>query len=343
MVEVKNDPYPDYICHLCGRHCQGQPSHKLDGEVYMDCVFAERLVITDEVKTGDFTEYDRRLNIIMFDLMRRRRGDRNIIVYYYDESSDEDSSTHDNEIFINVHHLLQGYPRWMNEILQYSIINLHRLSQFKFLDMPGYKEKRFKDTLNRILFVKDDDIPLESRINQLVGAGYLHEINGDYQFSKEGLEFIDKFISNNEHSPKVFIAMGFDNNESLRECIIDVIKDCGYTPIIFTDYQHNNQIMPEIFAQIRESRFVIMETTVNNYGAYYEAGIARGMGKEVIIVCRDTTFNSKGKKKRPHFDILQEPMVIWSDYDDLKTKLDRRIRNTIGLRDSFSLYRESLK
>ena len=333
MIEEKNDSFVDNICHLCGRHCLAKPSQDFDGEVYTDCVFAERLVITDEVKTGDFTEYDRRLNIIMFDLIRRRRGDRNRIVYYYDASSKGGPITSDNEICINVHYLLQGYPKWMNEILQYSIINLYRLSQFKYRDMPGLKEERFRDTLDRLFFVKDDDVPMESRVNQLVGAGYLRNVDGNYQFSKEGLELIDDFVRENEFSSKVFVAMGFGNDDSLRKSISDVIEGCGYTPIIFTDYQHNNQIMPEIFAQIKESRFVIMETTVNNYGAYYEAGIARGMGKDVIIVCRDTTFNSKGKKKRPHFDIMQESIVVWNNMNDLKKKLDTRIRNTIGPRE----------
>lgn len=333
MVEEKNDPYIDGICHLCGRHCKALPSVYYDGEVYTECVFAERLILLDNIKTGYFTEYDRRLNIILFDLMRRRRGDGNRIVYYYDASSREGPNISDNEIHINVHSLLQGYPRWINEILQYSMINLYRLSQFKYKEMPGIDRERFGDTLDRLLFIKDDDVTEDIRIKQLISAGYICEVKDDYLFTKEGLEFIDNYVRRNEHSPKVFIAMDFSEDASIREVIKDVVSDCGYTPVIFTDYQHNSQIMPEIFAQIGESRFVIMETTVNNYGAYYEAGIARGMGKEVIIVCKDTTFKSRGKTKRPHFDIIQESMVIWKDYDDLKTGLRRRIKNTVGLRE----------
>ena len=335
MVEEKCDPSLDNMCHLCGRHCVAQPSQTHDGDVYNQCVFAERLVISDDVRTNNISECNRRLNIILFDLMRRRRVDCKRIVYYYDASSNERPSSSDNSIYINVHYLLHGYPRWMNEILQYSMINLYRLSQFKYLEMPGVEENKFRDTLDRLLFVKEDDVSVETRVKQLIAAGYLCKVGGEILFSKEGLEFIDNYLSDNEHSSKVFIATEFSDDDSIRECVKDVIKGCGYVPIIFTDYQHNSQIMPEIFAQIRESRFVIMETTVNNYGAYYEAGIARGMGKEVIIVCKDTTFKNRSRKKRPHFDIMQESMVIWNNLDDLKDKLDRRIRNTVGSREPY--------
>lgn len=335
MVEEKNDPYIDNVCHLCGRHCDAHPSQIRDGNYYTDCLFTERLTLTDDIKTNDITEYDRRLNIILFDLMRRRRGDGNIIVYYYDASSKDGPTISDNEMFINVSYLLQEYPRWIKEVLQYSMINLYRLSQFKYRDMPGIDSGRFRDTLDRLLFVKDDDVSVETRLNQLVGVGYLHKVDEEYLFSKEGMDFIDDFVTKNELSSKVFIAMEFSDDDSIRECIKEVIIDCGYTPVIFTDYQHNSQIMPEIFAQIRESRFVIMETTVNNYGAYYEAGIARGLGKEVIIVCKDTTFHNEERTMRPHFDILQESMVIWKDLDDLKTRLNNRIRNTIGAKEPY--------
>ena len=120
MIVKKNDPDFDNICHLCGRQCKAQLLQDQYGVVYVNCVFAERLILMDDIKTDNFSEYNRRLNIILFDLMRRRRSDRNMVDYYYDASSNERPSNSDNSIYINVHYLLHGYPRWMNEILQYS-------------------------------------------------------------------------------------------------------------------------------------------------------------------------------------------------------------------------------
>ena len=70
-----------------------------------------------------------------------------------------------------------------------------------------------------------------------------------------------------------------------------------------------------------------MDCSFPNYGAYYEAGIAAGCGKEVIITCSDDKFHDENN--RPHFDIAQQSMVIWKDYDELKDKLINRIINTI--------------
>lgn len=85
--------------------------------------------------------------------------------------------------------------------------------------------------------------------------------------------------------------------------------------------------MPEMFRLIRECRFLILEISDPNYGAYYEAGYALGLGKkEVIICCKEDVFNKEYKTKeekkyakylKPHFDIAQKQILVWKDYEDL--------------------------
>lgn len=67
-----------------------------------------------------------------------------------------------------------------------------------------------------------------------------------------------------------------------------------------------------------------MDITYPNYEAYYEAGYAEALGKEVIICCRDVNF-------KPHFDIAQKSAIVWKDEDDLEERLYRRIEATVGL------------
>ena len=90
---------------------------------------------------------------------------------------------------------------------------------------------------------------------------------------------------------------------------------------------------------IRESRFLIMDISDPNYGAYYEAGYAEGLGKEVIISCRKSIYNKKymseEEKKyerylKPHFDIAQKQTLLWEDYDDLSFQLKKWIKAIIG-------------
>lgn len=81
--------------------------------------------------------------------------------------------------------------------------------------------------------------------------------------------------------------------------------------------------MPEIFYEIENSVAIVMDLTLLNFGAYYEAGNALGLKKQVIACCKDDVFNSVN---RPHFDIAQKSMIIWRDEQDLKEKLTRRIK-----------------
>ena len=93
------------------------------------------------------------------------------------------------------------------------------------------------------------------------------------------------------------------------------------------DKEHNHQIVPEILYEIDRSKFLVMDVTLPNYGAYYEAGYALGKGKEVIISCRKEEFDNPDK--RPHFDILQKTLVVWEDEKDLMEKLQKRIEATV--------------
>ena len=72
-----------------------------------------------------------------------------------------------------------------------------------------------------------------------------------------------------------------------------------------------------------------MDVTYPNYGAYYEAGYAQALGKQVIICCRKAEFDDKENKDRPHFDIAQKAMVVWEDENDLVRRLKKRIEATV--------------
>lgn len=86
--------------------------------------------------------------------------------------------------------------------------------------------------------------------------------------------------------------------------------------------------MPEIFYEIKNSKFVVVDVTEQNYGAYYEAGYAQALGKEVIVCCRKEIFDNPDTK--PHFDIAQKSMILWVTEDDLKTRLINRIKATVS-------------
>jgi len=131
----------------------------------------------------------------------------------------------------------------------------------------------------------------------------------------------------NPFSNKIFIAMWFDKSmtEAWENGIRTAIKDVfpGFAPIRIDYEEHNNEIVDEIIANIRESRFVIADFTGQRNGVYYEAGFAVGLNKPIIMACRVADF------KNCSFDTNHRNHIVWKDPEDLRIKLINRIRATI--------------
>lgn len=122
----------------------------------------------------------------------------------------------------------------------------------------------------------------------------------------------------------VFVAMWFDGQMSkARECIKSAISDNGFLPVIIDEKEHNNQIVPEILHEIRNSAFMVADITGHRNGVYYEAGYAEALGKRVIMTCKDSSFDEC------HFDVRQKNIVIWKDEAELYERLFKRIKVSI--------------
>ena len=142
----------------------------------------------------------------------------------------------------------------------------------------------------------------------------------------KALARVDELQKTYSDTKQVFIAMSFDKSlDKANEAIQKAILDNGYIPRRMDEYAHNNQIVPEMLYQIRQSKFVVADLTRHNNGAYYEAGYASGIGKEVILTCKRDSFESDS-----HFDVKQQATVIWENEDDLRDKLTTWIESTVG-------------
>lgn len=155
----------------------------------------------------------------------------------------------------------------------------------------------------------------------------------------DGWSRIDEIQRQNADNRDVFVSMSFaDEAKSTREAIRKGIVSAEFSPEFMDEIIHNKQIVPEMFRLIRECRLLILDISEPNYGAYYEAGYALGLGKEVIISCSKERYThkyeSEDEKKyerylRPHFDIAQKQLLIWDDYDDLSKKICEWIKALI--------------
>lgn len=189
-----------------------------------------------------------------------------------------------------------------------------------------------------------------SELNYFVG--YLHELGflrpadsipaGELARSGEENHFYDSWIVSVEGHERVseiqrnvdvsqaFVAMWFDDSmdEAYEKAIAPAVCAAGYKPFIVNRNEGDLRILDDqIIGEIRRSRFVIADFTHGEGGVrgsvYYEAGFAQGLGLPVIFACRDG-------ESELHFDTNHYPHIMWKGLEDLRQKLERRIRAAIG-------------
>lgn len=138
----------------------------------------------------------------------------------------------------------------------------------------------------------------------------------------EGYARVDELQKNTSNGKNVLVAMKFgDDTKPLREAIRQGITDTDYVAIFIDEVQHNDFITPELLKYIRDSKFVVVDLTHQNNGAYFEEGYAMGLGKPVIQLCKKDT--------QLHFDIAQKNTIIWGDESEIPERLANRIKATI--------------
>ncbi len=146
--------------------------------------------------------------------------------------------------------------------------------------------------------------------------------------SAAGWAAIESYRAPNSESDKVFVAMWFDDETSdaysggIRPAIED---DCGYRAVRIDTKDFLGDIVDEIIAEVRESRFIVADFTGQRHGVYYEAGYARGMGLPVILTCRKDHIDGL------HFDTRQQNHIVWEAVAEFRQRLASRIRAVIGI------------
>jgi hypothetical protein len=226
------------------------------------------------------------------------------------------------------------YPKNFNEKINSILLKMAQLSKYEGHRVPlSYKQ------FESLFFVKvaseDSTQKQEKSIRQLsFFEDYMRtqELMSAASFNKvavilpDGWKRIDELQKNQVGNKKAFIAMTFGRDaDTVYKAICEGITKAGYTPERMDKVEHNNQAVPELLSRIRQSRFVVVELTSHNNGAYYESGYAEGLGKQVIHICKKNAFKRKG-----HFDVKQKLTIFWENNpEEIVEKLRERIEATI--------------
>jgi len=246
----------------------------------------------------------------------------------------------DNRIIISEHEVLKLLPQTQKETTQKILLNLATRLKYKGNTFITYFSEE-DEYLFPVFFIVNDYgknslfNQLEETLEDLKENGYVKHVRalGDnqnsYTLTPKGWQTVE-IIKNSgkliaDKSRQCFIAMWFDSEMEKAQIMIEkAIHDCKYDAMIISKKEHNNLIVPEILSEIENSKFIIADLTGNRGGVYYEAGYAKGLGKEVILSCRSEDFNDR------HFDIAQVNTIRWDTEEELYESLVKRIRETIN-------------
>lgn len=250
--------------------------------------------------------------------------------------------------YISEEDLLKYYPNSFSQQIDRALLNLSKAySEFDSiikLTMSGsgadiIKEFPTARKVKNLIFIDceitEQDYSGIKKINAFLGLmadmGYLIKTsnNGGYSYSisSNGWLHIQNLQKAVNESKQAFVAMWFDSQtDTAWKKISKAIRDCGYIPIRIDKKEHNNQIVPEILYEIKQSRFVVTDLTGNRNGVYYEAGYAQALNKEVIVTWKKTD----EPNEQPHFDVAQKNMIRWTNENELYRCLVKRIEATVG-------------
>ena len=240
-----------------------------------------------------------------------------------------DGFTDQNIFYVTNEMIEQWYPKKLSDI--FKIIIEHVIKRQKYLGEHNF----FLEIDDDITFADENLSDLEKRDYKLYLRKCMSE-EGLISFFNDGMHIdgfdltskaIDSVQNKKTENNKVaFIAIKFDKNETRINAIQDAIAKAGFEPRIMSQLETNNWIMPEIFYQIQNCRFVVADFSLPCDGAYYEAGYAAALNKPVIHLFDK---NEESENNKLHFDIAQKSTIFYENFDDLKDRLFNRIKSTI--------------
>jgi hypothetical protein len=197
---------------------------------------------------------------------------------------------------------------------------------------PG-RAWRIEPSIDYPLIAASDSVELLSYISHLQQRGFLkvstfaadpNDIT-ECELTIPGWQQLEPMPVPGGMPDRCFVAMSFDPSldSAYESGIKPAIQDCGFTPVFMKEIATNGGITDRILSEIRLSQFVVADFTGQRGGVYFEAGFARGLGREVIWACR------KDELELVHFDIKHFGHVVWETPADLRSLLAQSIRANI--------------
>ena len=285
-------------------------------------------------------------------------GKKGIIEYRYNTPLDKETcdkynkefnsgkKTHGRPVHMDADIISAWYPKSFSEridliliyinsriphIGQFVILGMQEVFSMLFIDRKEYIPSAISENNGDWNWREDTDCEDEAYymldyLQKNLYIEYRGCVNEDdwieLRLTPEGYARIDMLQKNTARGRNVLVAMKFgDDTKPLREAIRKGITEAGYFAVFIDEVQHNDFITPELLKYISDSKFVVVDLTHQNNGAYFEEGYAIGLGKPVIQLCQ--------KDAILHFDIAQKNTIMWDTVESIPLMLKNRIVATI--------------
>lgn len=320
----------DEKCFLCGSECEIYPAPLMHTVKDYRCKYCGPYLIDHAFidRYPHINDAENKFKIACILNERRLKGLSGVALSYKTKGEVEDF----RYPIISVDDILDEFPKKASDFLNRTLLNLSQL--------VGSKHPFEKVRLE--LATKKDYLHLFSRSTE-AGFTFLQELaNQEYiRFNRvRGVEqrhvfcLTAKFWEKVENlqqkaidSKRVFVAMWF--NESMddyyRNGIKKAVEETGYVPVRIDLKDFNDKICDEIVAEIRQAKFMIADCSKYRTAVFFEAGFAKGLGREVIF----TVKKEDVEELKEHFDTRQYNHIVYDSSEDLRKKLYNRIGATI--------------
>jgi nucleoside 2-deoxyribosyltransferase len=147
------------------------------------------------------------------------------------------------------------------------------------------------------------------------------------EITAAGWEFLDSRARPSVISDQGFVAMSFapEMATAWEQGIRPALRKARYQPYWVDAQPHIDRIDNKIIAEIKNSRFLVADVTLQRPGVYFEAGFALGLGIPVFWCVR------KDDHPNVHFDTRQYNHIVWENPSHLAEELHTFITAIIGI------------
>lgn len=193
-----------------------------------------------------------------------------------------------------------------------------------------------RDLIDRAILVASSGFTRQARlaadahgIELLEIADLKQRVAGRQESVDQAERLLDDEYREAIHDPtrpkKVFVVMPFaaEFEDVYILGIREVAEQLGLTVERADDIEHNENILETIQASIRDSSAVVADASTSNPNVFYEIGYAHAKERPTILLCR--------AGQAVPFDIRGKNMIMYTSIVDLRDRLKRRLKDTLGL------------